>query len=157
MDQANLPLKTFHPENDSTPISPEPSLTVLRNHPVKGFTIPTLDEVSAYMSERGITDREKQAELFIAHHAARGWKYKSGIAMKDWRSAVITWQGNIGKFGGNGNGQRQSFQEAAKQRSSSALSEVDAGIDKILQKVDGGLSEPSDHERANRNLFGNSG
>ena len=53
------------------------------------FVPPTVDEVAAYCRERsnGI-----DPEAFVAYYAAQGWKLKSGQAMQDWKSAIITWE-----------------------------------------------------------------
>ena len=42
------------------------------------------------------------AEQFIDHYQARGWKFKNGQPMKDWQAVVRTWERN--DFS-NGNGQ----------------------------------------------------
>lgn len=63
-----------------------------KNHSFKKrenkFSPPSLTEVSNYCLERknGI-----DAEGFIAFYASKGWKVGSQ-PMKDWRSAVITWE-----------------------------------------------------------------
>lgn len=53
------------------------------------FRPPTADEVSAYCAERrnGI-----DGQAFVDFYAARGWSLSSGVAMKDWRAAVRTWE-----------------------------------------------------------------
>jgi hypothetical protein len=57
----------------------------------KPFVPPALDEVKTYCLERknGIDPEE-----FIAHYEARGWKYNGGLAMKNWKAAIITWEKN---------------------------------------------------------------
>ena len=52
------------------------------------FTPPSLEEVSAYIRDRG---SPIDPEAFIAYYTARGWKLKTGL-MSDWRAAVITWE-----------------------------------------------------------------
>lgn len=54
----------------------------------KRFTPPTLDEVTAYIAERGYGI---DPEAFVDYYQARGWKLKGGITVKDWRSCVRTW------------------------------------------------------------------
>lgn len=75
------------------------------------FKAPELDEVSAYCEERqnGIS-----AEAFIDYYQARGWELKPGQKMKDWRSAVRTWERHAQKWekkGGVDNvpGQREGY------------------------------------------------
>jgi len=55
------------------------------------FTPPTHAEVAAYCEQRrnGI-----DAERFIDYYEARGWFLGKGQKMKDWKSAVRTWEGN---------------------------------------------------------------
>lgn len=56
-----------------------------------GFVQPTLDEVTAYCDERG---KGIDPEAWLAHYRANGWKVGSGSGkpMRDWKSAVITWE-----------------------------------------------------------------
>lgn len=53
------------------------------------FVPPTLEEVRAYCQERknGI-----DPAYFVDYYTARGWKYNGGQAMKDWKSAIRTWE-----------------------------------------------------------------
>lgn len=53
------------------------------------FKPPSAADVKAYCRERG---NHVDAEKFVDYYAARGWKYKGGTAMKDWRAAVRTWE-----------------------------------------------------------------
>ena len=62
------------------------------------FQKPAPDEVTAYAKEIGF---DLDGEKFVDHYAARGWKYKGGVAMKDWRAAVRTWKKNDGGFRGS--------------------------------------------------------
>jgi len=66
------------------------------NHSPKGecqkksarrFTPPTLQEVTAYVAEKGYN---VDPERFVDYYAARGWKIK-GDSMKDWKAAVRNW------------------------------------------------------------------
>ena len=54
------------------------------------FIPPTVDEVRAYCEERknGI-----DAEEFVAHYETNGW-YRGKTKIKNWKSAVITWEKN---------------------------------------------------------------
>lgn len=54
------------------------------------FTPPSVDEVAAYMQERGM---KPEAERFIDHYTANGWKVGRN-PMKDWKSAVRNWGRN---------------------------------------------------------------
>ena len=53
------------------------------------FAKPTADQVRAYCQERhnGINP-----ESFIDFYEARGWKLSKGLAMKDWKAAIRTWE-----------------------------------------------------------------
>lgn len=53
------------------------------------FTPPTVEEVEAYIRER---QSNIDAQHFVDYYAARGWVYKTGQKMKDWRAAVRTWE-----------------------------------------------------------------
>lgn len=72
------------------------------------FVPPTLAEVTAYCKERsnGVDPRQ-----FLDHYAARGWKYKGGVVMRDWKAAVRTWERNEFNTGDNG---RQKTTETGK-------------------------------------------
>lgn len=56
----------------------------------KRFVPPSLAEVQAYCNERG---NNIDAEHFIAYYETRDWMV-SGRKMKNWKSAVITWEKN---------------------------------------------------------------
>jgi hypothetical protein len=72
---------------------------------VKKFIIPSIDEVSFYCSER----RNKiNPEIFFNHYQANGWMVGKN-KMKDWKAAIITWEGR------NGNGSRQNNSGSAGQ------------------------------------------
>ena len=55
----------------------------------KRFTPPTLDEVRAYVAEKGYTF---DPETFHAYYETSGWKLANGNQMKSWQSACVTWQ-----------------------------------------------------------------
>lgn len=89
------PNKSLENENKNIlppPISygdvPPPGGSV-RQVKAKKFVPPSVEEVRAYCDERhnGI-----DADLFIDHYAARGWKTKGGDKMQDWKACVRTWE-----------------------------------------------------------------
>lgn len=55
----------------------------------KRFTPPTLEEVTAYCSER---HNSVNPSAFIDYYEARGWKYGTGKPMVNWKAAVRTWE-----------------------------------------------------------------
>jgi hypothetical protein len=55
------------------------------------FVSPKLSEVAAYCRER---KNHVDPQQFINHYEARGWEFKRGQPMKDWRAAVRTWEKN---------------------------------------------------------------
>lgn len=59
-----------------------------KDRDIKGFTPPTIEEVRAYCQSRqnGI-----DPEAFIAHYNSNGWMIGK-TKMRDWKSAVITWE-----------------------------------------------------------------
>ena len=54
----------------------------------KRFTPPTLDDVSAYIRERG---SNVAAQRFLDFYTAKGWMVGKN-RMKDWKAAVRTWE-----------------------------------------------------------------
>lgn len=58
------------------------------NRDIKGFVPPTIEEVRAFCSSRG---NSIDAEEFVAHYTSNGWMVGKA-KMKDWKSAVITWE-----------------------------------------------------------------
>lgn len=55
------------------------------------FTPPSLSEVRAYCEERKNTI---DPQGWIDYNMARGWKFKGGQTMKDWKAAIRTWEKN---------------------------------------------------------------
>lgn len=53
------------------------------------FIAPTVEEVSAYCSERGNSIDPKH---FVDYYAANDWKKKDGTPVTNWKQAVITWE-----------------------------------------------------------------
>jgi len=76
----------FVPE-ETTPFSLEPEDRAVKS---KTFRAPTVEEVASYCRERG---NNIDPARFCDHYAAIGWKVGKA-AMKDWRAAVRTWEGN---------------------------------------------------------------
>lgn len=58
-------------------------------------TIPTFEEVKAYIEEIGST---VDAQRFYSTYTAQGWKTKNGSPITDWKSTVRHWQSTEGKF-----------------------------------------------------------
>lgn len=57
---------------------------------IKRFVKPKVEEVRAYCKER---NNNVDAEKFISHYDSNGWKVGKS-PMKDWKSAVRTWERN---------------------------------------------------------------
>ena len=53
----------------------------------EGFTAPTLDEVSAYISEQKLT---VDAQLWHSFYSSNGWTV-GGSPMRDWRGSLHSW------------------------------------------------------------------
>lgn len=68
------------------------------------FVPPTVEEVRAYLTEKGITNVD--AEAFVAFYESKGWMVGKN-KMQKWRSAIATWQRN-------GYGQRNAPQPAPR-------------------------------------------
>lgn len=69
---------------DITPIESAPKKQA---HNV--FVIPSPKEVNEYGLSIGYPINGQE---FVDYYTARGWKYKGGVAMKDWQAAVRTWK-----------------------------------------------------------------
>ena len=52
------------------------------------FVKPTVDEVAAYVEEKGYVNVD--AEAFVAFYDSKGWKV-GNQPMKNWKAAVVTW------------------------------------------------------------------
>lgn len=59
-----------------------------RGKPQKRFVPPTLEEVQAYIVEKGYC---VDAESFIAFYQSKNW-YVGKNKMKDWKAAILTWE-----------------------------------------------------------------
>lgn len=66
---------------DKSPVTPAPENK-------KRFVKPTVDEIAAYISEKGYTI---SAEKFFNYYESNGWKVGKN-PMKNWKSAVSNWQ-----------------------------------------------------------------
>lgn len=55
---------------------------------IQRFTPPTIEDVKAYCEARG---NGIDAEEFVAFYSSKGWMVGKS-KMKDWRSAIITWE-----------------------------------------------------------------
>lgn len=74
------------PHQEETPTDKQPNKTTTNTQ--KRFVKPSIAEVAEYCAQRhnGI-----DAEAFVAHYESKGWRIGSS-PMKDWKSAVITWE-----------------------------------------------------------------
>ncbi len=61
---------------------------------VAKFVPPTVEEVAEHMLTRRWRNHERKAEQFVAWYEGKGWKVGKAL-MKDWKSAVITWEGKM--------------------------------------------------------------
>lgn len=77
--QYNNEYDNEHDNNITPPVSPSRG---------KRFVPPTLEEVTAYCKDR---NNGVDPEAFIAFYSSKGWKV-GNQSMKDWKSAVITWE-----------------------------------------------------------------
>lgn len=65
-------------------------IDTLKSTPQKRFVKPTLEEVEAYVKEKGYSINP---QAFIDHYNSVGWVYgKSRHSIKDWKAAVRTWK-----------------------------------------------------------------
>ena len=53
------------------------------------FSPPTLEEVTAYCKERG---NKIDPKYFIDYYETRGWEFKQGQKVRDWKACVRTWE-----------------------------------------------------------------
>lgn len=91
---ANVAIKNKEKEED-----------ILKENPLKGvkekrtrFSAPSVEEVSAYCTERG---NKINAQTFVDYYQARGWRVgNSNSPMKDWKACVRTWEQRQSDQGG---------------------------------------------------------
>ena len=62
------------------------------------MTKPTFEQIRLQCIKIGVP--EEEAEMFMAHHEARGW-ILGKVPMKSWTAALRTWKCNMGKFSTN--------------------------------------------------------
>lgn len=101
---------------------PSPTPVVVANNKTR-FVPPTVDEVVTYCQQRknGI-----DAEHFVSHYTARGWKLNGGQQMKDWKSAVITWEKNGKSRGHPPPNAKQTASDHNRQSAAKALEVLNA-------------------------------
>jgi DNA-binding Lrp family transcriptional regulator len=64
--------------------------------PRKQFVPPTLEEVEAYINEKGFHFNAKQ---FIEHYEASDWHLGNGKKIRYWKQCCATWENNAKKYG----------------------------------------------------------
>jgi len=74
------------------------TITINNNKKKSIFIIPTIEEIKAKMIERNLT--KFTAEAFHAHYTANGWMVGKN-KMKDWNSALTTWDIKSKEYGAN--------------------------------------------------------
>ncbi len=57
----------------------------------KGFTPPTLEEVSEYIREKGYAI---DAKHFMDYYESADWHFANGKPVKNWKQCVVTWSRN---------------------------------------------------------------
>ena len=65
--------------------------------PVKRFKAPTVEEAKSYFADKGYM--ESEAERFVDHFTANGWKVGKS-PMKDWKAAARNWMRNAKDWNG---------------------------------------------------------
>lgn len=64
---------------------------------IKRFKAPTIEEAKSYFAEKGYM--ESEAERFVDHFTANGWKVGKS-PMKDWKAAARNWMRNVKDWNG---------------------------------------------------------
>ena len=64
--------------------------------PRKQFVPPTIEEVEAYISEKGYHFNAKQ---FIEHYEASDWHLGNGKKIRYWKQCCATWESNANRYG----------------------------------------------------------
>lgn len=92
---ANVTLKKRHVTQPTVPDLTVPNHTNTTSTPPPAaparFSKPSAQDITAYGKEIGFLIDGQQ---FVDHYEARGWQYKQGQPMKDWKAAVRTWRRN---------------------------------------------------------------
>lgn len=70
---------------------PIPSPTPVVGNNKHRFVPPTVSEVAEHCRQR---KNSIDAEHFVSHYEARGWKLNGGQVMKNWKAAIVTWEKN---------------------------------------------------------------
>ena len=73
--------------NQQSTINDKEESTVRKRTTHARAQIPTIDEVRAYIAEKGY---DIDPEYFVDYYSARGWKTKQGPVV-DWKACVRTW------------------------------------------------------------------
>ncbi len=60
----------------------------------------SLDEIKTLFKDRNYPDADNQAERFLNHYTANGWKVGRN-PMKDWKAAAANWNKNVKEWGNN--------------------------------------------------------
>jgi hypothetical protein len=76
------------------------------------FVKPTAQEVTDYAQTLSFA---LDGQKFVDHYEARGWQFKNGQPVKDWKACVRTWKSNVygGANGSNGRFKNQSLNTEA--------------------------------------------
>lgn len=77
--------------NILTDITPKGESAKQKKAKPEPYKIPTIEEVEAYCKER---NNGIDPVYWWHYQDARGWEYKKGVKIKNWKSAVITWERN---------------------------------------------------------------
>lgn len=64
---------------------------------IKRFKAPTIEQAKEYFAEKGYM--ESEAERFVDHFTANGWKVGKS-PMKDWKAAARNWMRNVKDWNG---------------------------------------------------------
>ena len=86
----NLPLESQHVENHGQ-LSTEEQNTDIPNTKEKNICHPTIEEVKAYVAEKGY---HFDVEHFHDYYSASGWHMQSGKPIKSWKQCCVTWERN---------------------------------------------------------------
>ena len=62
-----------------------------KERPIRNIIPPNLEWVQKYCADR---KNGLDAQAFVDHYTARGWKYKAGSPVVDWQACIRTWEKN---------------------------------------------------------------
>ena len=96
------------------------------------FVKPTLDEVKAYVAERGSS---VDAQSWYDHYESNGWMVGK-TPMRDWKAAVRTWERNGIKPPGSGTNGSKCNQQKSYLTDEQWKEFFDAAVDKELKKYE---------------------